>query len=146
MFSFLPSFPPSPPHFFPDYQRDPYAERNPCNTICCREDLNPSFPVPAGCYDSKVDYLHFNICSTFAVFVSCQTCSMFSCTRASMARSVCSLFSCCPSASAHLEMVILCRVLSPVRDTSPGTVAEGRGYWGRCAKELRPWELVVFRG
>ncbi|KAM4902232.1 phospholipase B-like 1 [Sylvia borin] len=37
-----------------NYQRDPYAEHNPCNTICCREDLNPSFPVPAGCYDSKV--------------------------------------------------------------------------------------------
>lgn len=60
-------FLPSSPHFSPDYQHDPYAEHNPCNTICCREDLNPSFPVPAGCYDSKVDYLHFNICSMFAV-------------------------------------------------------------------------------
>ncbi|RLW00101.1 hypothetical protein DV515_00009009, partial [Chloebia gouldiae] len=37
-----------------NYQHDPYAEHNPCNTICCREDLNPSLPVPAGCYDSKV--------------------------------------------------------------------------------------------
>lgn len=50
------SFLPSPLHFSQDYQHDPYAEHNPCNTICCREDLNPSFPVPAGCYDSKVSY------------------------------------------------------------------------------------------
>ncbi|XP_075606888.1 phospholipase B-like 1 isoform X2 [Balearica regulorum gibbericeps] len=46
-----------------DYQRDPYAEHNPCNTICCREDLNPSFPVPAGCYDSKVS--DFRLASAF---------------------------------------------------------------------------------
>ncbi|XP_074934983.1 phospholipase B-like 1 [Phalacrocorax aristotelis] len=46
-----------------NYQRDPYAERNPCNTICCREDLNPSFPVPAGCYDSKVS--DFRLASAF---------------------------------------------------------------------------------
>ncbi|NXS71301.1 PLB protein, partial [Pandion haliaetus] len=46
-----------------NYQRDPYAEHNPCNTICCREDLNPSFPVPAGCYDSKVS--DFRLASAF---------------------------------------------------------------------------------
>ncbi|XP_061438802.1 phospholipase B-like 1 [Rhineura floridana] len=37
-----------------NYTKDPYARHNPCNTICCREDLNPEFPVPAGCYDSKI--------------------------------------------------------------------------------------------
>ncbi|XP_010215920.1 PREDICTED: SKI family transcriptional corepressor 2-like, partial [Tinamus guttatus] len=31
-----------------NYQRDPYAERNPCNTICCREDLNPCAAAPRG--------------------------------------------------------------------------------------------------
>ncbi|XP_074024702.1 phospholipase B-like 1 isoform X2 [Numenius arquata] len=46
-----------------NYQRDPYAEHNPCNTICCREDLSPSFPVPAGCYDSKVS--DFRLASAF---------------------------------------------------------------------------------
>ncbi|POI34529.1 hypothetical protein CIB84_001719, partial [Bambusicola thoracicus] len=45
-----------------NYQHDPYAEHNPCNTICCREDLNPSFPVPAGCYDSKVNNPNFCLC------------------------------------------------------------------------------------
>ncbi|XP_062991049.1 phospholipase B-like 1 [Elgaria multicarinata webbii] len=37
-----------------NYKKDPYARNNPCSTICCREDLNPKTPVPAGCYDSKV--------------------------------------------------------------------------------------------
>lgn len=39
---------------FPDYKKDPYTRHNPCNTICCREDLKHKTPVPAGCYDSKV--------------------------------------------------------------------------------------------
>ncbi|KAJ6656361.1 hypothetical protein lerEdw1_003864 [Lerista edwardsae] len=37
-----------------NYKQDPYARHNPCNTICCRGDLNPTTPTPAGCYDSKV--------------------------------------------------------------------------------------------
>ncbi|KAF7248903.1 Phospholipase B [Varanus komodoensis] len=37
-----------------NYKKDPYARHNPCNTICCRADLNPKTPVPAGCYDSKI--------------------------------------------------------------------------------------------
>ncbi|KAM6436702.1 phospholipase B-like 1 [Liasis olivaceus] len=37
-----------------NYKKDPYARHNPCNTICCREDLKHKRPVPAGCYDSKI--------------------------------------------------------------------------------------------
>ncbi|XP_001370772.3 phospholipase B-like 1 [Monodelphis domestica] len=37
-----------------NYKKDPYSRGNPCNTICCREDLNSKRPVPAGCYDTKV--------------------------------------------------------------------------------------------
>ncbi|XP_066489945.1 phospholipase B-like 1 [Tiliqua scincoides] len=37
-----------------NYKKDPYARYDPCNTICCRGDLNPSSPTPSGCYDSKV--------------------------------------------------------------------------------------------
>ncbi|XP_070803125.1 phospholipase B-like 1 [Pituophis catenifer annectens] len=37
-----------------NYKKDPYTRHNPCNTICCREDLKHKAPVPAGCYDSKV--------------------------------------------------------------------------------------------
>uniref|UniRef100_A0A0B8RQP5 Phospholipase B-like n=1 Tax=Philothamnus irregularis TaxID=1899461 RepID=A0A0B8RQP5_9SAUR len=37
-----------------NYKKDPYTRHNPCNTICCREDLKYKTPVPAGCYDSKV--------------------------------------------------------------------------------------------
>ncbi|KAG6924687.1 phospholipase B domain containing 1 [Chelydra serpentina] len=47
-----------------NYMKEPYARHNPCNTICCREDLNPSLPVPAGCYDSKV--ADFHMASVFA--------------------------------------------------------------------------------
>ncbi|XP_065418492.1 phospholipase B-like 1 isoform X2 [Chrysemys picta bellii] len=47
-----------------NYMKEPYAKLNPCNTICCREDLNPSLPVPAGCYDSKV--ADFHMASVFA--------------------------------------------------------------------------------
>ncbi|XP_043400536.1 phospholipase B-like 1 isoform X2 [Chelonia mydas] len=49
-----------------DYLKEPYARHNPCNTICCREDLNPSLPVPAGCYDSKV--ADFHMASVFAAY------------------------------------------------------------------------------
>lgn len=49
-----------------NYLKDPYARHNPCNTICCREDLNPSLPMPAGCYDSKV--ADFHMASVFAAW------------------------------------------------------------------------------
>ncbi|XP_015275209.1 PREDICTED: phospholipase-B 81-like [Gekko japonicus] len=41
-----------------NYKKDPYARHNPCNTICCREDLNLRYPTPAGCYDSKVSDIY----------------------------------------------------------------------------------------
>ena len=37
-----------------DYKEDPYSKGDPCNTICCREDLNSHSPSPGGCYDTKV--------------------------------------------------------------------------------------------
>ncbi|XP_006084330.1 phospholipase B-like 1 isoform X1 [Myotis lucifugus] len=37
-----------------NYEKDPYSKGDPCNTICCREDLNPFDPSPGGCYDTKV--------------------------------------------------------------------------------------------
>nr|XP_042130131.1 phospholipase B-like 1 isoform X2 [Peromyscus maniculatus bairdii] len=37
-----------------DYKEDPYSKGDPCNTICCREDLNEASPSPGGCYDTKV--------------------------------------------------------------------------------------------
>ncbi|XP_019600290.2 phospholipase B-like 1 [Rhinolophus sinicus] len=37
-----------------NYKEDPYSKGDPCNTICCREDLNSLNPSPAGCYDTKV--------------------------------------------------------------------------------------------
>ncbi|XP_066120629.1 phospholipase B-like 1 [Saccopteryx bilineata] len=37
-----------------NYKKDPYSRGDPCNTICCREDLNPHDPSPGGCYDTKV--------------------------------------------------------------------------------------------
>ncbi|KAG8513806.1 Phospholipase B-like 1 [Galemys pyrenaicus] len=37
-----------------NYEKDPYSEGDPCNTICCREDLNALNPSPGGCYDTKV--------------------------------------------------------------------------------------------
>uniref|UniRef100_A0A0A1WDU0 Phospholipase B-like n=1 Tax=Echis coloratus TaxID=64175 RepID=A0A0A1WDU0_ECHCO len=37
-----------------NYKEDPYTKHNPCNTICCRQDLSRKTPVPAGCYDSKI--------------------------------------------------------------------------------------------
>lgn len=37
-----------------NYKTDPYSKGDPCNTICCREDLNEANPSPGGCYDTKV--------------------------------------------------------------------------------------------
>ncbi|XP_014689697.2 phospholipase B-like 1 [Equus asinus] len=37
-----------------NYEKDPYSRGDPCNTICCREDLNSQNPSPGGCYDTKV--------------------------------------------------------------------------------------------
>ncbi|XP_075409447.1 phospholipase B-like 1 [Tenrec ecaudatus] len=36
------------------YKEDPYSRGDPCNTICCRQDLNLKNPAPIGCYDTKV--------------------------------------------------------------------------------------------
>ncbi|KAK6171419.1 hypothetical protein SNE40_019612 [Patella caerulea] len=37
-----------------DYKKDKYSEDNPCNTICCRGDLDAKSPRADGCYDTKV--------------------------------------------------------------------------------------------
>lgn len=37
-----------------DYTHDSYSEENPCNTICCRGDLDSRSPKSSGCYDTKV--------------------------------------------------------------------------------------------
>lgn len=37
-----------------NYKKEPYSKGDPCNTICCREDLNSFNPSPGGCYDTKV--------------------------------------------------------------------------------------------
>uniref|UniRef100_A0A3Q3JW49 Phospholipase B-like n=1 Tax=Monopterus albus TaxID=43700 RepID=A0A3Q3JW49_MONAL len=39
---------------FNDYKKDPYSKGDPCKSICCRDDLKPTSPLPAGCYDTKV--------------------------------------------------------------------------------------------
>lgn len=39
---------------FNDYKKDPYSKGDPCKSICCRDDLKPTTPLPAGCYDTKV--------------------------------------------------------------------------------------------
>jgi hypothetical protein len=40
-----------------DYEHDIYSEDNPCNTICCRNDLRKTNASASGCYDTKVsDY------------------------------------------------------------------------------------------
>uniref|UniRef100_A0A6J0TBU9 Phospholipase B-like n=1 Tax=Pogona vitticeps TaxID=103695 RepID=A0A6J0TBU9_9SAUR len=49
-----------------NYKKDPYARHNPCNTICCRADLNLKTPVPAGCYDSKIADL--NMAAKFTAY------------------------------------------------------------------------------
>uniref|UniRef100_A0AAA9RUV4 Phospholipase B-like n=1 Tax=Bos taurus TaxID=9913 RepID=A0AAA9RUV4_BOVIN len=36
-----------------NYKQDPYSKGDPCNTVCCREDLNSHSPSPGGCYDTK---------------------------------------------------------------------------------------------
>lgn len=36
------------------YKTDRYTFGNPCNTICCRDDLQPDTGSPVGCYDTKV--------------------------------------------------------------------------------------------
>ncbi|XP_017383812.1 phospholipase B-like 1 isoform X2 [Cebus imitator] len=41
-----------------DYKNDPYSKGDPCNTICCREDLTSSNPNPGGCYDTKVSDIY----------------------------------------------------------------------------------------
>ncbi|XP_004693314.2 PREDICTED: phospholipase B-like 1 [Condylura cristata] len=41
-----------------NYEKDPYSKRDPCSTICCREDLNTLDPSPGGCYDTKVSDIH----------------------------------------------------------------------------------------
>ncbi|KAB0403694.1 hypothetical protein E2I00_004006, partial [Balaenoptera physalus] len=37
-----------------NYKNDTYSKGDPCNTICCREDLSSLNPSPGGCYDTKV--------------------------------------------------------------------------------------------
>ncbi|XP_053113152.1 phospholipase B-like 1 isoform X2 [Hemicordylus capensis] len=49
-----------------NYRKDPYTRNNPCNTICCRADLNPKSPNPSGCYDSKVADL--NMAAKFTAY------------------------------------------------------------------------------
>lgn len=40
-----------------NYKKDPYTNKDPCKTICCRNDLKAMNPSPGGCYDTKVtDY------------------------------------------------------------------------------------------
>lgn len=41
-----------------NYKKDPYSKGDPCNTICCREDLNSINPTPGGCYDTKVSDIY----------------------------------------------------------------------------------------
>lgn len=49
-----------------NYLNDIYAEKDPCNTICCREDLRSFRAFPGGCYDSKVT--DFFLASQFTAF------------------------------------------------------------------------------
>uniref|UniRef100_A0A8C8YZZ5 Phospholipase B-like n=1 Tax=Prolemur simus TaxID=1328070 RepID=A0A8C8YZZ5_PROSS len=41
-----------------NYKEDAYSKGDPCNTICCREDLNSPNPSPGGCYDTKVSDIY----------------------------------------------------------------------------------------
>ncbi|XP_071106196.1 phospholipase B-like 1 [Haliotis cracherodii] len=50
-----------------DYKHDPYSEDMPCNTICCRGDLESENPMPDGCYDTKV--ADFNMALNFTADV-----------------------------------------------------------------------------
>lgn len=40
-----------------DYKSDPYSQGDPCNSICCRNDLREHGASPGGCYDTKVSWL-----------------------------------------------------------------------------------------
>jgi len=35
-----------------DYRKDPYSKKQPCKSICCRNDLRLQRPIPGGCYDT----------------------------------------------------------------------------------------------
>lgn len=39
-----------------DYKNDPYSHGDPCNSICCRNDLQVYQASPGGCYDTKVSW------------------------------------------------------------------------------------------
>lgn len=41
-----------------DYLKDPYSKKDPCKSICCRNDLKAVKPSPGGCYDTKVTDYH----------------------------------------------------------------------------------------
>lgn len=41
-----------------NYKKDPYSMKDPCKSICCRNDLKSEKPRPGGCYDSKVTDFH----------------------------------------------------------------------------------------
>ncbi|KTG34991.1 hypothetical protein cypCar_00005472 [Cyprinus carpio] len=41
-----------------DYKSDPYSKGDPCNSICCRNDLQGHEASPDGCFDTKVTDLH----------------------------------------------------------------------------------------
>lgn len=43
---------------FNDYRKDPYSKKDPCKSICCRNDLKAEKPTPGGCYDTKVTDFH----------------------------------------------------------------------------------------
>uniref|UniRef100_A0A8D0S7M1 Phospholipase B-like n=1 Tax=Sus scrofa TaxID=9823 RepID=A0A8D0S7M1_PIG len=49
-----------------NYKKEPYSKGDPCNTICCREDLNELNPSPGGCYDTKVADIH--LASTYTAY------------------------------------------------------------------------------
>lgn len=39
-----------------DYKSDPYSKGDPCNSICCRNDLQGHEASPDGCFDTKVSW------------------------------------------------------------------------------------------
>lgn len=41
-----------------NYLKDPYSKKDPCKSICCRNDLKAVKPSPGGCYDTKVTDFH----------------------------------------------------------------------------------------
>lgn len=51
-----------------DYLQDPYSQKDPCDTICCRGDLSSTGPSASGCYDTKVaNYKMAQALSSFAI-------------------------------------------------------------------------------